>query len=112
MLDEYEYNEEENAVISAEELEKRTKDRMDALGNSDNQIAIAKYEEEQEKKAIISYDELIQKNYPGAISYSDTSSDDDILVKKVDLEDTQRINIEKIKEEKEKVENLLNYYYL
>ena len=67
------------------------------------------YETEQEEKAIISYDELIQKNYPGAISYSDTSSDDDILVKKVDLEDTQRINIEKIKEEKEKVENLLNY---
>ncbi len=69
VINEYEYNEEENAVISAEELEKRTKDRMDALGNSDNQIAIAKYEEEQEKKAIISYEQLLKNASNITLSY-------------------------------------------
>ena len=57
VIDEYEDSEESNAVISTEELEKVTRDRMDTLGLNDNQAAIAKYEEEQEKKAIISYEQ-------------------------------------------------------
>ena len=59
VIKDYESIDEENAVISREELEARAKERMDALGNSENQEAIAKYEEEQEKKAIISYEQLL-----------------------------------------------------
>ncbi len=70
-------------------------------------VTFTSYEQEQEEKAIISYDELVKKNYSGDISYSDTTDNDDILVKQVDLTDTQRINLESIKDEK--VVNLLDY---
>lgn len=60
IINDYEASEEEEAVISSEELEKKTKERMDSLGLNDNQVAIQKYEEEQEKKAIISYEQLVK----------------------------------------------------
>ena len=44
VINDYEANEEEEAVISREELEKKTKDRMNSLGLNDNQVAIQKYE--------------------------------------------------------------------
>lgn len=69
VIDEYEDNEESNAVISTEELEKATRDRMDTLGLNDNQAAIAKYEEEQEKKAIISYEQLLKNASNITLSY-------------------------------------------
>lgn len=69
VIDEYEDNEESNAVISTEELEKVTRDRMDTLGLNDNQVAIAKYEEEQEKKAIISYEQLLKNASNITLSY-------------------------------------------
>lgn len=69
VIDEYEDNEESNAVISTEELEKVTKDRMETLGLNDNQAAIAKYEEEQEKKAIISYEQLLKNASNITLSY-------------------------------------------
>ncbi len=69
VIDEYEDNEESNAVISTEELEKVTRDRMDTLGLNDNQAAIAKYEEEQEKKAIISYEQLLKNASNITLSY-------------------------------------------
>ncbi len=69
VINEYEDNEESNAVISTEELEKVTRDRMDTLGLNDNQAAIAKYEEEQEKKAIISYEQLLKNASNITLSY-------------------------------------------
>ena len=69
VIDEYEDNEESNAVISTEELEKATRDRMNTLGLNDNQAAIAKYEEEQEKKAIISYEQLLKNASNITLSY-------------------------------------------
>ena len=69
VIDEYEDNEESNAVISTEELEKVTRDRMESLGLNDNQAAIAKYEEEQEKKAIISYEQLLKYASNITLSY-------------------------------------------
>lgn len=69
VIDEYEDNEESNAVISTEELEKVTRDRMESLGLNDNQAAIAKYEEEQEKKAIISYEQLLKNASNITLSY-------------------------------------------
>ena len=69
VIDEYEDNEESIAVISTEELEKVTRDRMESLGLNDNQAAIAKYEEEQEKKAIISYEQLLKNASNITLSY-------------------------------------------
>ena len=69
VINEYEDSEESNAVISTEELEKVTRDRMDTLGLNDNQAAIAKYEEEQEKKAIISYEQLLKNASNITLSY-------------------------------------------
>lgn len=69
VINEYEDNEESNAVISTEELEKATRDRMNTLGLNDNQAAIAKYEEEQEKKAIISYEQLLKNASNITLSY-------------------------------------------
>ena len=44
VIEEYENGEEENAVISTEELEKVARQRMENLGMNDNQVAIQKYE--------------------------------------------------------------------
>ena len=50
-------------------------------------INLNKYEEEQEEKAIISYDELLKRKNDFAINYSDEDVfDDDLIVKKVDLD--------------------------
>ena len=69
IIEEYENGEEENAVISTEELEKVTRQRMEDLGMNDNQVAIQKYEEEQEKKAIISYEQLLKNASNITLSY-------------------------------------------
>lgn len=71
VINDYEANEEEEAVISREELEKKTKDRMNSLGLNDNQVAIQKYEEEQEKKAIISYEQLIKNANNISLTYTE-----------------------------------------
>ena len=75
LIDEYELSEEENAVISAEELEKKAKERNITLGNTENQEAIAKYEEEQEKKAIISYEQLLKNASNITLSYKDETKE-------------------------------------
>lgn len=69
IINEYESTEEEEAVISREELEKKTKERENSLGLNDNQAAIQKYEEEQEKKAIISYEQLIKNANNISLTY-------------------------------------------
>ena len=88
IIGEYELNEEENAVISAEELEKRTKERLEALGETDNQAAIQKYEEEQEKKAIISYEQLLKNASNITLSYKEEKGKekDAPVINKVEVE--------------------------
>ena len=71
IISDYESLEEENAVISSEELEQKAKERRDTLGDSDNQIAIAAYEEEQEKKAIISYEQLLKNASNITLTYKE-----------------------------------------
>ena len=71
IIEEYENGEEENAVISKEELEKVTRKRMEDLGMNDNQVAIQKYEEEQEKKAIISYEQLLKNASNITLTYKE-----------------------------------------
>ena len=64
------------------------KEITEALENAEpSSIDLNKYEEEQEEKAIISYDELLKKKNDFAINYSEEESlDDDLTVKKVDLD--------------------------
>lgn len=67
----YENSEEENAVISNEELERKKQERINELGVSDNQAIIDKYEEEQEKKAIISYEQLVKNASNITLTYKE-----------------------------------------
>lgn len=71
IIDDYESSEEENAVISTDELEKKSQERMEALGVTDNKAMIDKYEEEQEKKAIISYEQLLKNASNITITYTE-----------------------------------------
>ncbi len=98
VIDDYESSEEENAVISAEELEKKAKERLELLGTSENQEAINKYEEEQEKKAIISYEELLKNASNVTLSY-----------KKEDFKDKEAPKVNKIEIEQKEVVPSDNY---
>lgn len=64
------------------------KEITEALENAEpSSVNLNKYEEEQEEKAIISYDELLKRKNDFAINYSDEEMlDDDLTVKKVDLD--------------------------
>lgn len=89
VVKDYESFEEENAVISREELEQRAQERRDALGDTENQIAIAQYEEEQEKKAIISYEQLVQNASNITLTYKEEENkkDDAPRVTKIEVEE-------------------------
>ncbi len=102
VINEYESSEEENAVISAEELEKRTRERMENLGLTDNQMAIQKYEEDQEKKAIISYEQLLKNASNITLSYkNETKGKGSPKVNKVEVEKKEVVGTEIYLEEEE-----------
>ena len=87
VINEYEFNEEENAVISAEELSIKTQERIDELGSTSNQAIIDKYEEEQENKAIISYEQLLKNASNISLSYKEEKKDKNApKVNKVEVE--------------------------
>jgi len=60
----------------------------EALENAEpSAINLNNYEEEQEEKAIISYDELIKRKNDFALNYSEEENiDEDLTIKKVDLD--------------------------
>lgn len=60
----------------------------EALENAEpSAINLNNYEEEQEEKAIISYDELIKHKHDFALNYSEEENiDEDLTIKKVDLD--------------------------
>lgn len=62
-------------------------------------ICTSCYKEYCKEEAIISYEELLAKSKMASISYSDESRSDDIFVKKVDLENTGKIELDPIKKE-------------
>jgi len=110
IIDEYESSEEENAVISAEELEKRTKERMETLGTSDNRIAIEKYEEEQEKKAIISYEQLLKNASNISLSYKEEPhKKDEPKINKIKIEQKEVSAAENYLEEVEYLKILKSF---
>ncbi len=55
-------------------------------------IELTPYEQEQEEKAIISYDELIKNSNSMKINYDDEDESSGILVKKVDLKNIADID--------------------
>ena len=80
-----------------EELQSITKE-LESLPK-ERKINLTPFEEEQEQKAIISYEELLSKTNNVSINYSDTNCDpeNDVLIKKVDLATTGQIELDPIK---------------
>ena len=73
-------NEEDEALIDLTSLTKKLENKETKVVN------LTDYEEEQEKKAIISYDELLEKTKDLKLDYEDEEKIGDVTVKKVDLE--------------------------
>ncbi len=80
---------------NAEDLESITKE-LEIIPREKN-IELTPYEEEQESKAIISYDELVNNLNNNEVNYSNTSMEQGVHIKQVDLEKTG--NVEIIREE-------------
>ena len=102
-----EFNDEEGELLDLKSLtEKLANEEREPLG-------VQEYEKEQEEKAIISYDELLKKKNKYAVNYEKEEVLDDLVVKKVDLNDLVNKNvIDEIKEVRvisyEKEEAFLN----
>lgn len=81
----YEKDEEESAIISAEELEQIKRSRN--LEENSNASLINQYEEEQEKKAIISYEELLKNASSLKLNYKEEANEPNgPIVRKIELE--------------------------
>lgn len=105
---------EKDEIVSKDEtnqemvdLQSITKD----LENKQNEktIDFTSYEAEQEEKAIISYDELLEASKKVSINYSEEKNIDDVLVKKVDLDNTGKIELDPIKKELNSKVELVSY---
>ena len=93
---EEEYNDEEGELLDLESLTEKLK----AEEESGERISCTEYEKDQEEKAIISYEELLQKKNKYAINYEKEEVRDDLIVKKVNLNDLVNKNEEvELKEE-------------
>lgn len=90
-------NNEENETLNEKVSDNKTnledeilsiKETIEALEQAEPQaVNLSKYEEEQEEKAIISYEELLKRKQDFAINYSEEENiDDDLTIKKVDLD--------------------------
>ena len=65
---------------------KIAKELRDSMKNNDATIKFTDYEKDQEDKAIISYDELVNKGANYELNYETEEMHDDLSVKKVDLD--------------------------
>lgn len=90
-----EYNDEERELLDLESLTKKLKEEQT------ERISCNEYEKDQEEKAIISYDELVQKHNNYRINYEKEEIIDDLIVKKVNL--SNLVNNEKIEDTKREV---------
>ena len=90
-----EYNDEEGELLDLESLTKKLQ-----AEEGEERVNCTEYEKDQEEKAIISYDELLQKKNKYAINYEKEEVVDDLIIKKVNLNDLVNKNEETdIKEE-------------
>jgi hypothetical protein len=83
-------DEDENMEEDSFEYNTEDIDLKEVVNNIENTnpsvVDFTKYEEEQEEKAIISYDELLKKNKIGNIKYDkEELVNDEVSVKKIDL---------------------------
>ena len=83
-----EYNDEEAELLDLESLTKKLQQE------ESERITCTEYEKDQEEKAIISYEELLQKHNKYAINYEKEEVIDDLIVKKVNLNDLVNKNAE------------------
>ena len=81
-------NESEEKEKDLEETQemKIAKELRDSMKNNDATIKFTDYEKDQEDKAIISYDELVNKGANYELNYETEEMHDDLSVKKVDLD--------------------------
>ena len=93
----YEQEQEEQAIISAKELDSKISTMKETGEFEQHQEELRKYEQELEQKAIISYDELLSRASDGIVSYESEEKLGGILVGKVDTK-----QIETIRESDEK----------
>ena len=93
-IEEITYNDEEGDLLDLESLTKKLQeDKINGKMSCDS------YEKDQEEKAIISYDELLQRQNKYAVNYEKEELLDDLVVKKVNLNDLVNKNEQvKIKE--------------
>ena len=77
-----EYNDEEAPLMDLESLTKKLENEK-----QNERVNFTEYERDQEEKAIISYDELLSKNNNYAINYEKEEVHDDLVIKKVNLND-------------------------
>ncbi len=83
-----EFNDEEGELIDLKTLTQKLMEKKEEK----NEVDL--YEKDQEEKAIISYDELLKKHNKYAINYEKEVLMDDLLVKKVDLNDLENKEVE------------------
>lgn len=81
-------NESEEKEKDLEETQemKIAKELRDSMKNSEPTIKFTDYEKDQEDKAIISYDELLNKGNNYELNYEKEEMHNDLSVKKVDLD--------------------------
>lgn len=79
-------NETEEKDLEETQEMKIAKELRDSMKNSEPTIKFTDYEKDQEDKAIISYDELLNKGNNYELNYEKEEMHDDLLVKKVDLD--------------------------
>lgn len=79
-------NETEEKDLEETQEMKIAKELRDSMKNSEPTIKYTDYEKDQEDKAIISYDELLNKGNNYELNYEKEEMHDDLSVKKVDLD--------------------------
>lgn len=79
-------NETEEKDLEGTQEMKIAKELRDSMKNSEPTIKFTDYEKDQEDKAIISYDELLNKGNNYELNYEKEEMHDDLSVKKVDLD--------------------------
>lgn len=88
------YDDENDAIIDLASITKALEER------ETSPIEMTQYEIEQEERAIISYDELVERSKNLSLNYETEEVKEDITIKKVDLENL----VSKIEDEKPTLE--------
>ncbi len=101
------YVQRDESILKEEEIDlSKVKDDLVA-NNKPKTINLSDYEAEQEEKAIISYEELLQNTGKINLSYEEENYNDGLAIKKVDTEH-MTIELPKLNNKYQKEEEYLN----